>query len=160
MSENSFSGLFFQTTLPLEWTPLEEGEHLPASTELSNQNFLRIVMGLDEAAHESVDESTELNHELQRLEFKVNIVLELVAQLISRDTELPDTVELKLSSGALEWSCGTTPPISGQTIQVKIYLDPRFPTPLTLPPTRSCWTGLRSRSWTAAGTSSGCCVSC
>lgn len=130
MSDNSFNGLYIQTTLPLEWMPLKEGEHLSVSTEVGNQNILRIVMGLDEGAYEAVDESAELNHEIQRLDFKVNIILELVAQLVSRDTKLPNAVDFKLSADALEWICVTSPPISGQAIQVKIYLDPRFPTPL------------------------------
>lgn len=132
MSEYNFNTLFIQTTLPLEWAPLNEGEYLPASTELSNQNILKIAMGLDEGAHEAIDESAEINHEVQRLEYKVNVILELVAQLVSRDTELPNAIEIKLSADALEWSCTTTPPVFGQTILVKIYLDSRFPTPLIL----------------------------
>lgn len=132
MSDNSFNGLYIQTSLPLEWTLLKEEEHLSASTELNNQNILRVVMGLDEGGHETVDESAELNHEIQRLDFKLNVILELVAQLVSRDTKLPNAVDFKLSADALEWLCVTSPPISGQAIQVKIYLDPRFPTHLIL----------------------------
>ncbi len=132
MSENSFGGLFFQATLPLEWIPLEEAGVPSASIEIANQNCLRIVMGMDEVTHETVDESTELNHELQRLDFKVNIILELVAQLASRDTELPSCAEIKLGHSALQWCSSKTPPLSGQTIQVKVYPDPRFPFPLIL----------------------------
>lgn len=132
MSENDFGGLYCQASLPLEWTALEEstGSHDPV--ELSNQNCLKISLGLDDGSHESVDELGEMNQEIQRLDFKVNIILELLAQLVSRNIELPLAAEIKLGADALLWSSTTTPPVCGARVQVKLYLDPRFPFPLTL----------------------------
>ncbi len=127
-----FGGLFCEVNCPLYLSPVEARVVISPSIDLANQNCLRIILGLDEVVHEHVDESLEISHDLQRLDFKVNVILELVAQLISQNIELPPSVDLKLGSHALQWISSEMPTQLGQLLEVKLYLDPRFSFPLTL----------------------------
>lgn len=127
-----FGGLSCEVNLPLEWLPLSGQTGLSPSVEHANQNCLKIVLGLDEAVHEPADESAELSQDLQRVEFKVNIILELVGQLISQNKPTPTNVDITLGPKALRWLAVSNPPEIGQTLQTKIYLDTRFPFPYVI----------------------------
>ncbi len=50
------------------------------------------------------DESPALLHELQRLEFKLNVLLRLTAELAVRNHALPPARHVRLSSSGLEWT--------------------------------------------------------
>lgn len=133
MTEASeLGGLYCELNLPLEWVPMSEAAGAAAADELANQNCLKIILSLDEAVHDALDESIELSQELQRLDFKISIILELVARLVSQNTALPESVPLKLSPKAIHWSARTPPAPLGQSLQLKLYLDRRFPFPLCL----------------------------
>jgi hypothetical protein len=83
-------GLVFEEALPVGWTagPLVEGMAL-ARLNADNHQLLGAEASLDEVrVHEALkDESPALVQELQRLEYKVNILLRLTAELaLRRDT--------------------------------------------------------------------------
>ena len=127
----NFHGLFCEINLPLEWIPVAESTAISPSLDRANQNCLRIILGLDDVVHETADDAVDLSHDLQRLDFKVNILLELVAQLVTQNVHLPPSTELKLGPGVLQW-LSVDAPTTGQTVQVKLYPDQRFPSPLVL----------------------------
>ena len=85
-------GLIFEESLPVAWTPgrLPEGLLL-ARLNADNQQLLGAESSLDEVrVHEALkDESPALLHELQRLEYKLNILLRLTADLAVRSSGLP-----------------------------------------------------------------------
>ena len=85
-------GLIFEEALPVVWTPgaLAEGLAL-ARLNADNHQLLGAESSLDEIrVHEALkDESPALVHELQRLEYKVNILLRLTAELALRNSGLP-----------------------------------------------------------------------
>ena len=78
-------GLIFEELLPVAWTPgaLAAGVQL-ARFNADNHQLLGAESSLDEVrVHEALkDESPALLHELQRLEYKVNILLRLTAELV------------------------------------------------------------------------------
>lgn len=122
-----FGGLSCGLTLPLEWSSLSEScSGLSSSVESANQNCLKIVLGLSDGMHESHDENTELSQDLQRMDFKINIILEMLGQLLSQNIKIPAAVDLKLGPKAVQWLELADPPEPGQMVQVKVYLDPRF----------------------------------
>ncbi len=127
-----FGGLFCEVNCPLDLSLIKARGTITPSVDLANQNCLSVILGLDEAVHEHADESLEISHDLQRLDFKVNVILELVAQLVSQNIELPPSADLKLGSHALQWISSELPAQLGQLLQVKLYLDKRFSFPLTL----------------------------
>src|SRR5580692_6901003 len=100
-------GLIFEDSLPVAWTagPLAEGLPL-ARLNADNQQLLGAESSLDDVrVHEALkDESPALVHELQRLEFKMNILLRLTAELALRSSGLPAAEKIRMTSRALEWS--------------------------------------------------------
>lgn len=128
-----FGGLSCNLNLPLEWSTLNDScDSLSPSVERANQNCLKIVLGLDDGMHDALDENAEFSQDLQRIDFKINIILEMLGQLVSQNIKIPMSADIKIGPKVLQWQELTNPPESGQTIQAKIYLDARFPFPFVI----------------------------
>jgi hypothetical protein len=128
-------GLVFEESLPVAWSPgaLAEGLLL-ARLNADNHQLLGAESSLDEVrVHEALkDESPALLHELQRLEYKVNILLRLTAELALRSRGLPPAERVRMTSRALEWF-GEHSPAAGGTGLLSIYINPALPQPLKIP---------------------------
>jgi Atypical PilZ domain, cyclic di-GMP receptor len=128
-------GLIFEEALPVAWTPgpLAEGLFL-ARINADNHQLLGAESSLDEVrVHEALkDESPALLHELQRLEYKVNILLRLTAELAMRNSGLPAPERVRLSSRALEWF-GDNIPSVGATGLLALYINSALPQPVKIP---------------------------
>jgi atypical PilZ domain-containing cyclic di-GMP receptor len=128
-------GLVFEEALPVAWTPgpLAEGLAL-ARLNSDNHQLLGAESSLDEVrVHEALkDESPALVHELQRLEYKVNILLRLTAELALRNSGLPSAERVRLTPRALEWFGEQTPPV-GSTGLLAVYINPALPQPVKIP---------------------------
>jgi hypothetical protein len=128
-------GLIFEDSLPVAWTagPLAEGLPL-ARLNADNQQLLGAESSLDDVrVHEALkDESPALVHELQRLEFKMNILLRLTAELAVRHSALPPPQRVRLSSRALEWFGEETLSI-GSTGLLALYINPALPQSMKIP---------------------------
>jgi hypothetical protein len=128
-------GLIFEELLPIAWSPgaLAEGLTL-ARLNADNHQVLGAESSLDEVrVHEALkDESPALVHELQRLEYKVNILLRLTAELAIRSSGLPKAQHVRLSSRAMEWF-GDDAPAVGSTGTALLYVNPALPQPIKIP---------------------------
>jgi Atypical PilZ domain, cyclic di-GMP receptor len=128
-------GLIFEESLPVLWAPgiLAEGAQL-ARLNADNHQLLGAESSLDEVrVHEALkDESPALLHELQRLEYKVNILLRLTAELALRSSGLPPAERVRMSSRALEWF-GEHGARTEATGLLSIYISPALPQPLKIP---------------------------
>lgn len=128
-------GLIFEEALPVLWTagPLAEGLAL-ARLNSDNHQLLGAESSLDEVrVHEALkDESPALVHELQRLEFKVNILLRLTAELALRNSGLPPPQRVRLTPRALEWFGEQTPAV-GSTGLLAVYINAALPQPVKIP---------------------------
>jgi hypothetical protein len=128
-------GLVFEEALPVVWTagPLAEGLAL-ARLNSDNHQLLGAESSLDEVrVHEALkDESPALVHELQRLEYKVNILLRLTAELALRNSGLPQAERVRLTPRALEWFGERTPAV-GSTGLLAVYINPALPQPVKIP---------------------------
>jgi hypothetical protein len=65
------------------------------------------------------------------LEFKLNILLRLTAEISIRNSALPKAHKVRLTSHGLEW-LGTAAPAVGATGLVQLYINPAVPQPLKL----------------------------
>ncbi len=135
MGNASFGdGLVFEDTLPVAWTPgpLIEGSEL-ARLNADNHQLLGAVYSLEETRVQEAlkDESPALVLELQRLEFKLNILLRLTAEISLRNSALPAPRKLRLTARALEWR-GPDAPSGGTTGVLQLYITPAVPQPLKL----------------------------
>src|ERR1700728_1478586 len=128
-------GLIFEESLPVVWTPgiLAEGAQL-ARLNADNHQLLGAESSLDEVRVSEAlkDESPALVHELQRLEFKLNILLRLTADLAARSSELPPAQAARLGAKGLEWTGAAAPAVASSGL-LQIYINPALPQPLKIP---------------------------
>src|SRR5271169_4699311 len=128
-------GLIFEELLPVAFFAGAPAEGMAlARLNADNHQLLGAESSLDEVrVHEALkDESPALLHELQRLEYKVNILLRLTAELALRSSGLPAAERVRMTSRALEWF-GEHSPATGATGLLSIYINPALPQPLKIP---------------------------
>jgi hypothetical protein len=136
MPDSKFGdGLVYEDAMPLLWTPgpLVEGAAL-SRLNADNHQLLAAESSLEEArAHEALkDEPQALVHELQRLEYKLNILLRLTAALSVQHNALPPAQKVRLSAGGVEW-IGAVGVAGGATGLLQLYVNAALPQPLRLP---------------------------
>jgi hypothetical protein len=128
-------GLIFEDSLPVVWSPgaLPQDAAL-ARLNADNHQLLGAEASLDEVrVHEALkDESPALLHELQRLEFKLNVLLRLTADLARRTSVGPPPRRIKLSAVGLELP-GENSLALGSTGMLDLYINSTLPQPLKLP---------------------------
>ena len=129
-------GLIFEESLPVVWTPgiLAEGVQL-ARLNADNHQLLGAESSLDEVrVHEALkDESPALLHELQRLEYKVNILLRLTAELALRSSGLP-SLRNECACPRAHWSGSASTPLRPEaTGLLSVYINSALPQPLKIP---------------------------
>jgi hypothetical protein len=127
------AGLVLEDRLPLRWRASETADAAP-TLQLSNEETLRVILSLDEHHAEASDENPEFAHEVQRLETKINLILELVSQVLARQLQLPEALPVRLSAHEIEWETASAP-ASGSLVLIEAYACPRYPRPLFLPAT-------------------------
>jgi hypothetical protein len=125
----------FEDSLPLDWVPcpLPQGAEL-ARLNADDQQLLGAVASLEQArVHEPLKhESPALMQELQRLEFKLDILLRLTAEIAMRHAALPPARRLRLAARGLEW-LDFGPGAASATGLLLLYVNPAIPQPLKLP---------------------------
>jgi Atypical PilZ domain, cyclic di-GMP receptor len=129
-------GLKFEELLAIEWIegPLPQGLEL-ARLNADNHQLLGAESTLDEVRISealSKEESSALVHELQRLEYKLNILLRLTADLAARASPLPAPQPVRLSARGLEW-CDAPSARRGSTGLMRLYINKALPQPLKIP---------------------------
>ena len=129
-------GLIFEDTLPVSWTRGALAEDQYARLNADNQQLLVAYSSLDEVrVHEALkDESPALVHELQRLDYKLNILLRLTADLAVRQNGLPPARPVRFSSIGLEWG-GDDAPQQGEAGVLVLHVNTVLPQPLRFPAT-------------------------
>jgi len=127
-------GLFYEDSLPLRWR--EIGPTVTPAQALniqqSNEQILRNLAVVDEHRLDLAEEAhPQVIQELTRLDSKINLLLDMVGQLVSRQLELPEPVPVRLGPDRLQWISARSPSV-GDRIAVEIYLNPRYPSAMTL----------------------------
>ena len=129
-------GLIFEELLPLEWFPgaLPEGLEL-ARLNVDNHQLLGAESTLEEVrVSEAVskEESSALVHELQRLEYKLNVLLRITADLAAQAKPLAAAQRILLSARALEWF--DAPSVKRGAVGIlHLYVNRTLPQPLKIP---------------------------
>ncbi len=126
------SSVTLDDTLPVTWRPqgASSAEQL-LSLQVANHEVLQTILSLDEHHPELDEEPAEVAIELQRLEFKLNLVLDLLGHVLSKQLELPARVPVRLAADCIEWQAAT--PLPGSKVLVEVYLSHHYPRPLVLP---------------------------
>jgi len=123
-------GLVYVDDVPVRWSMLDA---TPSDTRLAilndeNERLLRYVSSLDEYLHESKD-GDPLAHDVARLEFKVNILMEMVSQVLAQKLDLPAASRLEMNANGLVCHMPEAP-VCGRQFQLSVYLNRQYLKPL------------------------------
>ena len=126
--------LIYEDRLPLRWrlseTPAESGQI--SRLNQNNEEILFNILELEKRQTEITDEDPERNStELARIDFKLNLLLDLVTQVYTRELEMPPDTAVLLGTSEL---CFSTRDVlkQGDYLLVDVFLSQRFPRPVTL----------------------------
>ena len=119
-------------TLPIKCTPLELDEVLQMDViTQANINRLNLIINLDEAHNRDLDEeSPGLAREFQRIDLKINTILEMVGQLVLQGNVLPEPASLIFNPYYVEWQESDALLKRDQRVQLELFADMRLPFPL------------------------------
>jgi hypothetical protein len=131
--------------LPMTWVQRETCTTALASARRHRRNLGALALDSvgDERRAERVAEESGIALDLQRVESKLNAVIELFAIVLERDLDLPEVVEMRFNAHGIEWRT-STPPSPRESILVRIHLDacPALPLELdavALAPLENAW---------------------
>jgi len=126
-------GLLLEAVMPLNWQELGEMEKgvRPLFPAEKNERLLRVALLSDEHQLERVDEEIGHPGELQRIESKLDLVLELLAELLTDSDAGMQPRPVRLAARGLEWVEPGPVPAAGSTVVVNFIPDPGLPRPLS-----------------------------
>ena len=132
LSGKTTTGLVYEDTIPMRCSVVS----MPDPAQLArlheaNEEVLRVMSALDEHPPEITDDHPDVAHELRRLDFKFNLLLDLVSQVVARHLDLPERIAVRVVASGVEWQT-KTPPAPNSIVQLEMYLSTKFPRPLVL----------------------------
>lgn len=127
--------LAYEDVLPVAWRPLREPLDGAAIAALTDRNVktLQVCAAIEE--HGPVDKQDEKSPhaaDLQRLEVKVNLVIDLLGQLLAASTPRPKPVSIRFNALGAAWRAQESPPLANSQGVLDIYLRDSLPQPLSL----------------------------
>ncbi|MGE5027992.1 MAG: PilZ domain-containing protein [Betaproteobacteria bacterium] len=128
-------GVFFPATLPMSWhaEPTASADSI-AVWMYGNITLLRALATIEALQPEKDNETIPgMGSVLERLEFKVDLTLNLIAKLLNSNTALPSSYPLFMSAEGVEWICRENAPAQGENILISAFISPKLPQPLVLP---------------------------
>lgn len=125
--------LAYEDVLPLSWTVLPAAPDAATLRRLNEagEAALRMLTALEEQPHELGEDDSAVVHELQRLDAKLNLALEMLAELLARNSAQTDRRWMRLTAAGIEWGCPVSPE-PHSLVMLRIVLSPRLPRPLEL----------------------------
>jgi hypothetical protein len=124
--------LHHAAVLPVEWTARAMDEHAALVQRRLRRNMATLAVDAagDERRDRPADEGTA-SFELQRIDSKLNAIMELFALLLERDLIVPPRVPLRFNAHGIEWQTSGAPS-PGQPIVLRIHLEACPALPLEL----------------------------
>jgi hypothetical protein len=124
--------LNYAAVLPVAWAPrpADEDAALIARRLRRNLAALAVDAAGDERRDRPADEGTA-NVDLQRIDSKLNAIMELFALLLERDLSVPSRAGVRFNAHGVEWEVSAAPR-AGQPIVVRIHLEACPALPLEL----------------------------
>ena len=127
--------LAYADTLPLKLTTLTTAPDAGTLTSWAEKNFrlLQACAALDESSHgDGQDESTPHALDLQRIDLKLNMLLDLLGLLVASNQARPAPCALRFNAQGLVWQTSDAVPGGGTAVTAELYLRDSLVHPLTL----------------------------
>jgi hypothetical protein len=127
-----YNELAYEEVLPVNWAPLAGAMDAAVAASVTERN-VRLLQALaaieDHGVSDKPDESTP---DLTRLDFKINLLLDLVGQLVVANRPRPAPVAIRFNSQGALWRVPAPPGPAGQQGMVEIHLRDFLAEPLRL----------------------------
>ncbi len=141
-------GLSYEDRLPVIWRPGAEPDNAQIlRLGTATQRALHAIEAIEHHPQDPRDDEHPMAAEVQRLESKVDLVMELAGRLLLRDLDLPPPSPVVIHTGGIEWHAGGGAPAPGTFGEVEVYLHPQMPLALHLPARALESAGDRSAGW-------------
>lgn len=143
-----YNELAYHDVLPIQWRSREQPLSRFELTGLEESNVVLLqacVAMQEQQARDHGEEAGPLANELARLDFKLNLVLQLLGKLVSRE-RMPAATSITFNAHGASWTAIGAPPAAGSTGVLRIYLHESLPQPLELPGTISAAEGALVRA--------------
>jgi hypothetical protein len=127
--------LAIQDVLPVAWRRLAQPLDENALLALTDRNVktLQVALAIEEQGSlEKADEQSPHAADLQRLEVKVNLMVELLGQLLAASSRRPSPVDIRFNALGADFRSTTVPQV-GDSGLLDIYLRDCLAQPVTLP---------------------------
>ena len=130
-----YNELAYHDLLPVQWQTREHGLNRfeLGFLDESNQLLLQACVAMEEhPLHDHPEEPGPLAGEIARLDFKLNLVLQLLGKLVLKD-RLPPSTSIQFNAQGASWTAlGTAPALEAHGV-LRIHLRGSLPQPLELP---------------------------
>ncbi len=133
MSESIETGLLCKENLPVRWRVIAEEEirTTQIATHLLNEERFRVINTLDDHRPESLEDNPGLSQELQKIDFKLNLILEMLGPLVAAGSDSPVTLPVLLTPHRLTLTCPDTVAVNSW-LEIELFLHARYPFPVVL----------------------------
>ena len=123
--------LSYSDYLPLEWTPGEQTGVDDKQRVATNIHVLSAAASVEENVPGRLqEEQPELQQELQRLDAKLQLLMDMVARLLSRDERFPQQHAVRISVDQIEVAAGLPGMTFGTEGILSLHIHPAIPAPL------------------------------
>jgi hypothetical protein len=142
-----YDELAYHDVLPVQWKTLSRPLNRFELIGLNESNLLLLqacVVVEEHPAHDMKEDLGPLAGELARLDFKLNLVLQLLSKLVSED-RISTPTAIQFNAVGAKWTAlGPTPSV-GQAGLLRVQLRTSLPQPLELPAEVSAVSGATVR---------------
>ncbi len=127
-----YEELAFQDVLPVLWRPAQAAPGPQALASLSERNLqiLQTWEALTDQSRVEPEENSPLSTELQRLDRKLTLLLDLVGQILATNRPRPAPVPVCFNALGAVWRAPEPPPAAGAAGALEIYLHECVAQPL------------------------------
>ncbi|MGH8313992.1 MAG: PilZ domain-containing protein [Steroidobacterales bacterium] len=128
-------GLAYHDEMPLGFRAIDA---FPDELELTrlnaeNHQILQIDASLEERHPvDAKDDDPVMRHELERLESKLNVIMQMLSRLLSRENVLPPDRKFRLAGDGIEWDNDAALKVDSLGV-VGLHISRTLPYPLQLP---------------------------
>lgn len=130
-----YNELAFHDLLPVEWVPMDAPPDRYQAIGLDEANLLLLQACVAVEEHPARDKSEDLGplaHEIARLDFKLNLVLQLLDKLVSKD-HLPSPTSIQFNALGASWTQAGPKPAPGSNGMLRVQLRSSLPQLLEMP---------------------------
>jgi hypothetical protein len=129
-----YNELAYHDVLPVEWVARAEplSRYELGGVDEANLVLLQACVALEEhPVHDAAEDAGPLAGELARLDFKLNLLLQLVGRLVLKG-RMPPPSAVRFNAHGASWTVIGPPPPPGERGVLRIHLHGSLPQPLEL----------------------------